>query len=355
MAVSSGPSRTKTKSRSTTRLYSNKQALRKLKLVAVAYSHVEREWFATEDAYKAEREVEDRAVEVVRELEKLGLKALPLPADRYFLTNLLVDQPDLVLNLVDTVHGRDALQTSVPAALELASLRYTGAGMRGMVIGNDRNLFKQLLDANDIPTPEFQFISRRGVKINENLGLPLIVKLNEGGGSVGIDNKAVKERFQDAEDQVNELISTYHLPVIIERFITGPEITAAVFDDGKRKHVFLAQKKFHRKTDGKHYFTSLESYGEAQSYKYKAVEPEMANRIEPMVRKAFNVLSNRDYAKFDIRIDPDTATPYFTDCNPNTAFGPNPGLPFTEVLAMHGKRFEQVLNSLMSKHAKEII
>lgn len=202
MTAPTGPA--KSKSRTTTRLYSNKQALKKLKLVVVGYSHIEREWFATEEAYMAEHEVEERAAEVACEIEKLGLKALALPADRYFLTNLLVDRPDLVLNLVDTVHGRDALQTSVPAALELAGIRYTGAGMRGMVIGNDRNLFKQLLDANDIPTPEFQFISRRGVKINENLGLPLIVKLNEGGGSVGIDNQAVKETYEQAEEKVNE-------------------------------------------------------------------------------------------------------------------------------------------------------
>jgi D-alanine-D-alanine ligase-like ATP-grasp enzyme len=227
--------------------------------------------------------------------------------------------------------------------------------MRGMVIGNDRNLFKQLLDANDIPTPEFQFISRRGVKISESLGLPLIVKLNEGGGSVGIDNQAVKETREDAASKIDELISTYHLPVIIERFIGGPEITAAVFDDGRRRHVYLAQKKFRTKPDGKHYFTSLESYSDARAYSYIPVKPAVARKIEPLVRKAFGVLSNRDYAKFDIRLDLDSGVPYFTDCNPNTAFGPNPGLPFTEVLAMHKKRFDQVLTSLLSKHAKEIV
>ncbi len=32
----------------------------KVKLVAVAYSHVEREWFPTQEAYEAEAEVEGR-------------------------------------------------------------------------------------------------------------------------------------------------------------------------------------------------------------------------------------------------------------------------------------------------------
>jgi hypothetical protein len=118
----------------------DREALKKLKLVAVAYSFIEREQFATEDAYHAEVEVEKRALDVIAELEKLGIHAKGYPGDPYFMTNLLVDQPDLVINLVDTLRGKDALQTSVPAALELANTPYTGAGLQGLVIGNDRNL-----------------------------------------------------------------------------------------------------------------------------------------------------------------------------------------------------------------------
>ena len=91
----------------------DKDALKKLKLVVVAYSHVEREFFPTEDAYNAEIEVEERAKDVVDRLVSLGINAKAMPGDRYFLTNLLVDKPDIVLNLVDTLRGKDNLQTSV--------------------------------------------------------------------------------------------------------------------------------------------------------------------------------------------------------------------------------------------------
>jgi D-alanine-D-alanine ligase len=332
----------------------DKAALKRLSLVAVAYSHIEREWFPTQEAYEAELEVEARAQQVLQSLQDLKINAQCYPADRYFLAKMIVDKPDLVVNLVDTVRGRDALQTSVPAALELAEIPYTGAGMRGMVIGNDRNLFKELLEANEIPTPEFQVISRRGAKVNPDLGLPLIVKLNESGGSGGIDNAAVKETPEDVQQKIDEMIGTYHIPVVVERFIDGLEITAVVFDDGQRKHVFLGQKKFRTKPDGKHEFTSLESYSDKQAYTYQKPDPEMAKHIEPLVVKAFNVLSNRDYAKFDIRVDQGSSIPYFTDCNPNTAFGPHLGLPFTEVLAMYNVPFDHVLASLVSKHAKKI-
>ncbi len=332
----------------------DKDAIKRLHLVAVAFSHIEREWFPTEEAYQAELEVETRAQEVLQALQELKINAACYPADRYFLAKLIVDKPDLVLNLVDTVRGRDALQTSVPAALELAEIPYTGAGMRGMVIGNDRNLFKELLEANDVPTPEFQLIGRRGAKVNPELGFPLIVKLNESGGSVGIDNAAVKETPEEVRQKIDEMIGTYHIPVVVERFIDGPEITAVVFDDGQRAHVFLGQKKFRRKPDGKHEFTSLESYSDARSYTYQKPDAELAKRIEPLVIKAFNVLHNRDYAKFDIRVDQDSGTLFFTDCNPNTAFGPHLGLPFTEVLALYNVPFEHALASLVSKHAKKI-
>lgn len=332
----------------------DRDALKKFRLIVVAYSSVQREHFATKDAYEAEIEVEQRAVEVSEEIRKLGIPVRTLPGDQYFYTNLLVDRPDLVLNLVDTLKGRDQLQPSVPAALELASIPYTGAGMEGLIIGNNRNLTKRLLMAYDIPTPPFQFIRRAGTNIDEELGLPLIVKLNEGGGSVGIDNHAVKESLRAAKLRVNHMISTYKIPAIVEKFIGGPEVTVVVFDDGVKRHVYMAQKVFRIKADGKHFFTSLESYRDEKAYKYVEVDENNKYDIAKLAIRAFGGLQHKDYAKFDVRIDENTGIPYFTDSNPNTAFGPDLGLPMTEVLAMHGIAFSDVLASLLSKYGKSL-
>ena len=335
-----------------TGLKRDKQALKNLGLVIVAYSHVEREWFPTEDSYYAEVEVEDRAKEVTERIKGLGINVKALPGDPYFLTNLLVDKPDLVLNLVDTLKGKDKLQTSVPAALELSNIPYTGAGMEGMVIGNNRNLTKRLLMAYSIPTPAFQFIRRAKTAVHEDLGLPLIVKLNESGGSVGIDDHAVKETVKDAQRKVNKMVTTYKLPVIVEQFIDGPEVTVVVFDDGSKKHVYMGQKVFRKKPDGKHFFTSFESYDDLKAYTYKHVEEPLASKISQLAIRAFRGLHHKDYAKFDVRVEEETGIPYFTDSNPNTAFGPDQGLPMTEVLALHGVSFDEMLSSLLSKYAK---
>ncbi len=149
-------------------------------------------------------------------------------------------------------------------------------------------------------------------------------------------------------------MSTYKMPVIVERFIDGPELTVVVFDSGQKKHVYIGEKVFHLKPDGKHEFTSRESYDDARAYTYRCPGDEgLAERVRKLAVRAFNGLHFRDYGKFDVRVDEQSGTPYFTDCNPNTAFGPDVGLPFTEVLALHGVKFEDALVSLLSKYAKK--
>ena len=47
-------------------------------------------------------------------------------------------------------------------------------------------------------------------------------------------------------------------------------------------------------------------------------------------------------------------TLYFTDSNPNTAFGPDTGLPFTEVAAIYHISFDDLLASMLSKYGKQL-
>ena len=116
----------------------------------------------------------------------------------------------------------------------------------------------------------------------------------------------------------------------------------------------MAQKVFRKKADGKHFFTSLESYSDAKAYKYVPVEENSKYEIKKLAVRAFGGLQHKDYAKFDVRVDEETGIPYFTDSNPNTAFGPDMGLPMTEVMAMHGITFSDTLASLLSKYGKDL-
>src|SRR5574339_1187841 len=334
-----------------TKLNIESDALKKIRLVAVAYSHIDRELFPNEEAYKAEAEVEERAQEVIDEIKKLGLEAKGYHGDQYLLTNLLVDRPDVIVNLVDTVHGKDKLASTIPAFLEYAKIPYTGCGVTGMVIGSNRHLWKELLDYNKIPTPEYKFIKDLRSNTPPTFEPPYIVKLNESGGSMGIDNKAVKETVAQALKKVEDLQGDYKITVLVEKFIDGREVTGVVFEDGKTRHVFLAEKKFRIKPDGKHEYTSIESYDNPNAAKYQFVEEELEKKVSELCSKAFEILRFSDYAKFDIRVDKETLTPYFIDANPNTALGPG-DQPMTQVMGMHGIEFADILASLLSKHVE---
>ena len=334
-----------------TKLNIDSDALKKIKLVAVAYSFVDRDLFPNEEAYLAEKEVEDRAQEVMEETRKLGLEVKGYPGDQYLLTNLLVDRPDVIVNLVDTVRGKDKLASTIPAFLEYANIPFTGCGVTGMVIGSNRHLFKELLESNQIPTPEYKFVKDLRSNTAPPFDPPYIVKLNESGGSMGIDNRAVKETVPQLLKKVEELQGDYKIPVLVEKFIDGQEITGVVFEDGKTRHVFLAEKKFRIKADGKHEYTSIESYDNPNAAKYQFVEEELEKKVSELCAKAFEVLRFSDYAKFDIRVDEKDQTPYFIDCNPNTALGPG-DQPMTQVMGLHGIEFPDILASLLSNHVK---
>ncbi|HSX39739.1 MAG TPA: hypothetical protein VLI92_04105 [Candidatus Saccharimonadales bacterium] len=223
-----------------------------------------------------------------------------------------------------------------------------------MAIGNNRHLFKQVLQVNGISTPLYKFVKDLRSNFPPEFEPPYIVKLNESGGSVGIDNHAVKETIIKVVRKVEELEKEYKIPVLIEKFIDGLEVTCVVFEDNESKKVFLAEKVFGIKPDGKHNFTSQDSYNFAKAYKYKFIEDlALENRLIEMCSSAFEALRFSDYAKFDIRIDEKDGKAYIIDCNPNTAFGPDKGLPMTEILSMYGIDFSEILASLLSKHAKQ--
>ena len=327
-------------------------SLKKIKLVAVAYSHVDEALFANKEAFDAEKEVEERAQQILEECKKLGLESKGYPADQYLLTNILVDRPDVIVNLVDTVRGKDKLASTIPAFLEYANIPYTGCGTTGMVIGSNRHLFKELLEHNGIPTPEYKFIKDLRSNTPPTFDPPYIVKLNESGGSMGIDNRAVKETANQVMKKVEDLQGDHKIPVLVEKFIDGLELTGIVFEDGKTRHVFLANKKFNLKPDGKHNYTSIESYDVMDAYEYETVDEELGKKVSELCLKAFEILRFSDYAKFDIRVDEKDLTPYFIDCNPNTALGPG-DQPMTEVMSMYGIEFEDILASLLSKHVKD--
>ena len=172
-----------------------------VKKVAILYSDAKREYFPTEQLYITEAEVKGRAELIANILRAKGFIVELFPGDARLHEALLKFSPDKVINLVDSVYGKEYLAGTIPATLELLQIPYTGSGMLAISINANKYLTKSLLEQYGVPS-KYQLIKHSSDEIDEELDFPLFIKLNENhgslevsDGSVGFDEKWLKTKL----------------------------------------------------------------------------------------------------------------------------------------------------------------
>ncbi|GAA2418136.1 D-alanine--D-alanine ligase family protein [Actinomadura vinacea] len=187
-------------------------------------------------------EIEDgRLPEVTGE----GAAALALPFDPDD-RGLMVIEPgrvpstlgevDVVLPLLHGPYGEDG---TLQGMLDLAGVRYVGAGVLASAVGMDKGFMKLVWQARGLPVGPYVLVGdrewrrERKRKIDEikELGLPVFVKPARAGSSMGITRVAAEADLEAAVEAARE-----HDPkVIVEAAIEGREIECGVLqglDDG---------------------------------------------------------------------------------------------------------------------------
>lgn len=315
------------------------------KKVAIIYSDVKREYFPTESQFITEKDADKDAELIGRYLETLGINVLLYPGNAELPAHLRKDEPELVINLVDSVKGDESLSSAIPGVLELLDLPYTGADILGLSLDTNKFLVKKLLQQNGIPVPHYQLFNTPGDYLEPTLRFPLISKLNAIHGAVEITQEAVSEQEKHLRERLRFLIQTYNQPVLVEEFIVGREITAILLE-GMNKKVYLAEKVFLESED-RYLFTTFEdqwiSKGETAFHYEKFDDP----ILKEYVKKTFDVTKMYDYGKFDIRLD-QSGRYFFVDTNCNPAFGPKElDVALSVILDKYGISFYEILKRLL--------
>ncbi len=312
--------------------------------LAIIYSYVEREFFPTEEQYITEKDAERDANIIADEIRKLGVETILIPGNDKLTEELLTHKPEMVLNLVDSIKGKEYLAATIPGILDMLNITFTGAGLLGLALTYNKFLTSQLLQSARIPVPNFQIFYTPGDILEPYLRFPLISKLNEIHGAVEINETAIAENEKQLRERLAFLINTYDQPIIVEEYISGREITAFVLQGNVTK-IYLAEKIFN-KPDQKYIFSTFQDqWGEEkpgeEPFHYEKYEDTL---LKEYVKKAFDTTDMEDYAKFDIRLD-SSGRYFFIDSNANPAFGPQElmtamgyivqklyGVPFAEIL-----------------------
>jgi D-alanine-D-alanine ligase len=124
------------------------------------------------------------------------------------------------------LHGRYGEDGAVQGLLEIMGIPYTGSGPLASAICMDKELTKKVLVSemgDGILTPVWKVI-RRGDAVAAKLPLPVIVKPNREGSTIGISVVRAEKDFAPAVAQALALDET----VLVEEFVTGTEVTVSV-------------------------------------------------------------------------------------------------------------------------------
>jgi len=328
-----------------TRLEVNGSELELPKRVGILHSDVHRLAFPTEAQFLTEKDADVDAGVIGSYLETLGIQVSLYPGTADLPRLLSQDQPELVINLVDSIKGDEALASAIPGVLELLNIPYTGADILGLSLDTNKFLIKKLLQQNGVPVPHYQLFDNPRGYLDPTLRFPLISKLNAIHGAVEITDDAISENEKHLRQRLRFLIHTYKQPVLVEEFIAGREMTAILLE-GMNKKVYLAEKAF-RHPEEKYVFTTFEDQwilkGE-DTFHYTKVDDPI---LKEYVKKAFDVTSMYDYGKFDVRLD-SSGRYFFIDSNCNPAFGPKElDVALSVILDMYGISFYEILKRLL--------
>ena len=136
---------------------------------------------------------------------------------------------DVVLPIL---HGRFGEDGTVQGLLELLGIPYAGGGVLMSAIGMNKHVTKQVLRAANVPVVPWVAVTRADLARDRELwqrriralDLPVFVKPNEAGSSVGVTKVS---RWEDLDAALDTAFAEDGL-VLIEKAIVGREVECGV-------------------------------------------------------------------------------------------------------------------------------
>lgn len=283
-----------------------------------------------------------------RVAEKLG----PYPPDRYVVFNLF----EGLDNLVDE-HGTPVPDQEAPTALALEALgyRFTGADGCALALALDKAETKKVLREGGILTPPWRVFTDESEVSAGTLGdlcFPLIVKPLQEDSSLAIDQNAVVTDLDRLRQRVLYVLERYHQPVLVEEFIDGREINAAVW--GSPPEVLpLAEIDLSALGDPTRRIVSFAAKWEEGSFEYThtpaicpaVLPPELEERVRDTALQAWKLVAHdRGYGRVDMRVRGEQV--YVLEVNPNPSIAEDAG--FARSARAAGFDYAQMILKILS-------
>ena len=244
---------------------------------------------------------------------------------------LRATRPDIAFNMAEGLRGASR-EAQVPSILEMLGIPYTGSDPVTLGICLDKARAKEILSHYGVPTAPFAVMRAREEIASLRFPLPAIVKPLHEGSSKGIYNSSVVQTQEELVAQVDQVLTSYDQPALIEKFLTGREFTVALLGNPPNVRVLpIIETKFDALPPGVHPIYSYEAkwiWDQAENpidvHECPAhIDAQLRAGIEEVTRKAYTVLGCRDWCRIDVRLD-EAGTPHILELNPLPGILPNP-------------------------------
>src|SRR6202030_3679354 len=232
---------------------------------------------------------------------------------------------DLVFNLTESYAGDDTKEMNVAAYMDLLGLPYTGAGPHAHFLAQDKATAKKMFAFHEIRTPFFATAYRGSIDHAHDVKFPLIVKPQSEDGSIGIDAEAVVTGVKELMERVEYVQNEFDSPALIEEYIEGREIYAAILGSYEKVEVLpLVELDLSKLPEGTPRIASRDVKFETDSKAYKLTKSKIvedldeatAQKLQETAIAAYRAVKLRDYGRIDMRLTPEGEV-YVIEANPN--------------------------------------
>ncbi len=303
----------------------------------------------SETEMAAETEVLETVAGAKLSLEAAGMEAVPLRCSLEALFSL--KNFDLIFNLAEGFGDDLRAEPNVAGFIELLGVPYTGSSPRALEVARDKGLSKLVLEEEGIPTPRFSVFRTSDDKFS--LDFPVIVKPLLEDASIGITADSIVRDEGDLRAKVARVLETYSQPALVEEYIEGREVNAALFIGPDGAEVLPISEIVFDLPEGVPRILGFEAkWLEDSLFFQKTVpicpaplEPRLLERIEDLAKRACSALGVENYARVDFRIRDVDDEPLVIEVNPNPCINPS-GSGFARAAAAAGMDYQKLVESI---------
>ena len=285
--------------------------------------------------------------------EDYAVSVLNINEDIQVLIDLLQkNPPDVVFNLIEFYRDDPELEHLIAGLFALYGVRYTGARPFTLALCQRKGMTKQILLANNVPTPRYKLLTEPRLPGRHGLHYPLIVKPAREDASSGVEKGSVVYNYEELNERVKKSFEEYNPPILIEEFIEGRELHVSVLGNDPPTVLPIIEFDF---SDLPTDHPSIISYDakwnplEESFHRVHAICPaKLTKRVEKKVKKAvldaYKITGCTDYARLDLRLTKDNKV-YVLEVNPNPDL--TEGVSFMESAEQIGLSFGETLAKIV--------